>query len=170
MLFSFPAPFWDCPLFSFFPSFFPLFFPKRGSPLMPREASGYQFPSLRLCPSAPPHLFTFLCPYLEISRSPPLVWSANTLTSSAVEKAGPTHWDSVDLTLTIVWWLKAMSVRVRFRSLQSSSGCALARTLVPTHLAAAVKVTDFFFFLKQISYCACGGRNGTPVTGQRWLF
>lgn len=53
MLFSFPAPFWDCPpLFSFFPSFFPLFFPKCGSPLMPREGSGYWFPSLRLCPSA----------------------------------------------------------------------------------------------------------------------
>lgn len=74
MLFSFPAPFLDCPpLFSFFPSFFPLFFPKRGSPLMPWEGSGYRLPSLRLCPSAPPHLFTFLCPYLEISRSPPCV-------------------------------------------------------------------------------------------------
>lgn len=114
---------------------------------MQREGSGYQFPSLRLCPSAPPHLFTFLCPYLEISRSPPPhLCGVQTLSPPLQwKKAGPTHWDALDLTLAIVCWLKAMSVRVQFRSVQSSSGCALARTIFPTHLAAAMKVTGYLF-------------------------
>lgn len=86
MLFSFPAPFWDCLSIHSF-SLFSTLFSRRGSPLMPREGSGYRTPSPRLGPSAPPHLFTFLCPYLEISRSPPPVWSANTLTSSAQKES-----------------------------------------------------------------------------------
>lgn len=146
MLFSFPAPFWDCPsLFSFFPSFFSTFFPPSGVvPLCLSEGSGYPFPFLRLCPSAPPHLFTFLCPYLEFSRPPlpPPLCGVQTLSPPLQwKKAGPTLWDSLELTLTIVCWLKAMSVRVRFRSFRSSSGCALARTTFPTHLAAALWVT-----------------------------
>lgn len=72
--------------FHSFSLFSPLFSPKWGSPLMPRQGSGYRFPLPRLCPSAPPHLFTFLCPYLEISRSPPLC-GVQTLTSSAEKES-----------------------------------------------------------------------------------
>lgn len=159
MLFSFPAPFWDCPLFSFFLSFFPLFSPKWGSPLMPRKGSGYRFPLPRLCPSAPPHLFTFLCPYLEISRPPPLCGVQTLSPPLQRKKAGPTHWNSLVLTLTSVCWLKAMSSRGGF-------AWALARTIF---LAAALKVKDFFL-LKQIRCRDCRLRNETRLTGQGGLF
>lgn len=50
---------------------------------MPSTRSGYGFPFVPpLPPGAPPHLFTFLCPYLEISRSPSSSFSSSTSSSS----------------------------------------------------------------------------------------
>lgn len=126
---------------------------------MPREGSGYRFPLPRLCPSAPPHLFTFLCPYLEISRSPPLCGVQTLSPPLQRKKAGPTHWNSLVPTLTSVCWLKAMSSR-------GGLAWASART---KSLAAARKVKDFFV-LKQIRCRDCGGRNETRLTEQGGLF
>lgn len=65
------------------------------------KRSGYCSLQSRLRPEAPPHLFTFLCPYLEISRFPPLCGVQTLSPSQQSKKAGPTHWNSLGLTLTI---------------------------------------------------------------------
>lgn len=84
MLFSFSDPLWAALALSLFPSFFPPLSPQWGSPLMWGKRSGYCLSPSRLHPEAPPHLFTFLCPYLEISRFPPCVeWKHSHLLSRA---------------------------------------------------------------------------------------
>lgn len=73
MLFSFFDLLWPA-LSLFFHSliFFllpPLLSPM-GSPNARQEVEAGWFPPARLSSLVPPHLFTFLCPYLENSRSP----------------------------------------------------------------------------------------------------
>lgn len=143
--------------------FFPLSSPERGSPLMPREGSGYRTPSPRLGPSA---RLTCLHSSALIWRSqgPPPLCGVQTLSPPLHrKKAGPTHWNAGVLTLTGVCWLEAMSIPVRF-------GRASARTTFLAYLAAALKVKDFFSASRQISCRDCGGRNETRLTGQGGLF
>lgn len=95
MLFSFPAPFWDCPpLFSFFPSFFPLVFFQCGVVPLCRErgqVTGFLLSASALqprlaCLHSSAHIWRSQGPPPP-PRPPPLVWSANTLTSSAVKES-----------------------------------------------------------------------------------
>lgn len=92
---------------SFFLSFFlSLFFflpsPQWGSPLIQGKRSGYWLPPVRLHPLAPPHLFTFLCPYLEISRSPPCVECKHSHLLSRERKQGQLIPTLLILPLTVI--------------------------------------------------------------------
>jgi len=123
-----------------FSSILPPHFPQWGSPLT--QGLDAWFPLARLCSIAPPHLFTFLCPYLEISRPPllPLCRVQTLSPSQQKRKLGQLH-----LPLTIICWVKAMSTLMRLHCLFSSSPAVLLETGIALYcyLAGTEKVRDF---------------------------
>lgn len=140
--------------------FFPLFSPKWGSPLMPQRGVGLPVSFAPPLPLSPASLVYIPLPLFGDLKVPPPLCGVQTLSPPLQrKKAGPTHWNSLVLTLTSVCWLKAMSSR-------GGLAWASARTIF---LAAALKVKDFFV-LKQIRCRDCGGRNETRLTGQGGLF
>lgn len=159
MLFSFSDPLRAALFLSFFLSlFFPPFSPQWGSPPDAGQEVGLLLssgPPPRLSPSS---LVYIPLPLFGDLKVPPLCGVQTLSPSHQRKKAGPTHCNSFDLTLTIICWVKAMSALVCLHGLFSSSFVLLETEIVlHAYLAAVAKVGDFFliFLLRHM-----GGHEG----------
>lgn len=127
-------------LFLSFPLFFSPLSPQWGSPLNAEQQVGLLVSFVPPPPLSPASLVYIPLPLFGDLKVPPLCGVQTLSPPLQRKKAGPTHWNSLDLTLTIICWLKAMSALVCLRCLLSSSSFILAGIVLCAYLAVVAKV------------------------------